>query len=269
MQLEFSYRRPPRLGRDGWWRARQFRLHGPADDHILTQVRRKGHFYELDLLEAIDQALPVASRCIIDVGANVGNHALYFAGVMQAQVIAVEPSAEALGFLRQNLDANQVSDQVQVHSIALSDRAGRAQLARGPDGNLGMSHLITGGADSPNSTVATTTLDALVDSAKPSIISAIKIDVEGHEAAVLSGAMQTLQTFRPLLVVEACDPPALKVLEDLLGPLGYRKRARYCATPTYLFSQQPLRVPGVVERSLHRCVRRLESLGNRQARFHD
>lgn len=257
MQTEFTYRRPPRWGRRSWWKPRQFQLQGPTGDHILEQVRHKSQFYELDLLEAIDQALPLNARCIVDVGANVGNHSLYFAAVMQAQVVAVEPGAEALAFLRTNLADNDVLDRVQVHPLALSSRVGTAHLARGPNGNLGMSRLVECASSGLATAVATTTLDALIDAADLRAISAIKIDVEGHEVEVLGGALDTLRRFQPLLIVEACDPPALQALESLLWPLGYRQRARYCATPTFLFSRDPLRRVSLLERLAHRGVRRL------------
>jgi hypothetical protein len=45
----------------------------------------------------------------------------------------------------------------------------------------------------------------------------VKVDVEGHEDAVLDGADRILQTWRPALVLEANDPGALTVRLERLG----------------------------------------------------
>jgi FkbM family methyltransferase len=52
----------------------------------------------------------------------------------------------------------------------------------------------------------------------------IKIDVEGHELAVLRGAERLLRTARPNLLIEAAEehrPGAFSSVRDFLTPLGY------------------------------------------------
>ncbi len=53
----------------------------------------------------------------------------------------------------------------------------------------------------------------------------IKIDVEGHELAVLRGAEGLLRACHPALLIEASDehrPGALESIRAFLEPLGYR-----------------------------------------------
>jgi hypothetical protein len=50
----------------------------------------------------------------------------------------------------------------------------------------------------------------------------IKIDVEGHELAVIDGAMETIRHNRPVLVIEASQA-TLGPLTNRLDPLGYRQ----------------------------------------------
>jgi hypothetical protein len=52
----------------------------------------------------------------------------------------------------------------------------------------------------------------------------IKVDVEGHELAVLLGARKILERDRPAILVEAEErhrPGAVQSIRDLLTPLGY------------------------------------------------
>ena len=60
-----------------------------------------------------------------------------------------------------------------------------------------------------------------IDSHEFDTVSLIKIDVEGHELAVLKGAMGTIRKHLPWLLVEVWDEQRAAVC-DLLKPLGYR-----------------------------------------------
>jgi FkbM family methyltransferase len=60
-----------------------------------------------------------------------------------------------------------------------------------------------------------------IDSHKFDTVSLIKIDVEGHELAVLKGAMDTIRKHLPWLLIEVWDEQRAAVC-DLLKPLGYR-----------------------------------------------
>src|SRR5688572_6650888 len=84
--VRFHYRPLPQPLRASRWfaRPRPYALAGPAQDHLIQRIDRFGSFYEADLLEALDTALGGAKGTIIDVGANLGNHSVYFAAVIGA-----------------------------------------------------------------------------------------------------------------------------------------------------------------------------------------
>ena len=67
-------------------------------------------------------------------------------------------------------------------------------------------------------------LDDLLDGERRSV-SFIKIDVEGHEVAVLEGARHTIATHKPNLLIEIegrfLDGPVQDVIDRVLA-LGYR-----------------------------------------------
>lgn len=120
----------------------------------------------------------------VDAGANVGLYALYaehYANMAgkQAQILAIEPSAETLKRLKTNLTANGSS--IQIVELALSDHAGTGQLT-GSNGNRGEIKLTgAGGAE----TVKLDTLLAICQAHGLSHINVLKADIEGAEEMVL------------------------------------------------------------------------------------
>lgn len=124
---------------------------------------------------------------MIDVGANIGSYTVLAARVVGASVIAIEPHPVTADRLEANVARNAVGDKVSVLRMALSDAPGVGNLTSDRDT---MNQLVA--ADSETSagvTVSLDTLDNVVGSLNPTML---KIDVEGHERAVFSGAAQTL-----------------------------------------------------------------------------
>jgi FkbM family methyltransferase len=92
---------------------------------------------------------------------------------------------------------------VFLHSVALSDTAGESTLwipggGTGTEGRASLESARTSGANWGHQTVETRRLDDfdLGD------VGFVKIDVEGHELAVLKGATELLSTQRPVVFVE-------------------------------------------------------------------
>jgi FkbM family methyltransferase len=141
-----------------------------------------------------------AADVFVDVGANVG----FFTCLARARgkaVIAVEPFPLNITSISRNLAANGWTD-VEVHRVALADRAGEGTLY----GRDTLASRVKGWAvadDSWRQPIALTTLDALLDARFAGSRLAIKIDVEGGEHDVLRGASQTLtRTPAPIWAVE-------------------------------------------------------------------
>lgn len=177
---------------------------GPRS-HILRQIICSGH-YERSSAEwfrlHIDPTLDV-----IDVGANVGFYTVMAARcVSTGRVWAVEPVDAALRRLTANINRNAVSRKVTVFAGVASSFTGKVTINVIPDleeySSLGrLSHPSVAGMHSEPSEVAAITIDDLVrmDGINPGIM---KIDVEGAEEAVLTGASQVLSTSRPIILME-------------------------------------------------------------------
>jgi FkbM family methyltransferase len=173
---------------------------------------------ELHLLEFLCQR----DRDAIDVGANDGSYVHYLRRHAR-RVIAFEPMPAFAGMLRRKFRRGVV-----VESVALSDAAGTVSL-RMPvvDGAVvsGCSTISSAAsAVYPAHRAIEVPMDRL-DNVYGGNVGFIKIDVEGHQQAVLDGAVATIRRCRPRLLVEVeerLSPGGLTLAKAFFKELGYR-----------------------------------------------
>lgn len=137
---------------------------------------------------------------VFDVGANMGLYGELAASVFAPSAVHLfEPTPAAAAVVRKIAKKNNL--RLTVHELALSDEVGSADLFVSPISDASNS-LVEGFREASVVTpVDTSTIDAIVDEigVAPDLI---KIDVETHERAVLDGAIDTIRTYRPTLIVE-------------------------------------------------------------------
>lgn len=181
-----------------------------------------GNCFEPGLLAGF-KAFIAPGDIVIDIGANVGAATIPAAHAVgeRGRVIAFEPGPFALR-LRQNLALNpQLEARVQVVDQGLSDAPG-FMLWTEDEANPGNASLgLTGTHQVP-----VTTLDRFLTTyvSTTTRISFLKIDVEGMEYQVLTGAMDTLRSHLPVIAYETWrlnSSEAFTQITDLLSPLGY------------------------------------------------
>ena len=210
----------------GFESPRPYEIHLPDGDYIAKRIQKLGMPYEYYAMRSIAD-LVRDGAAILDVGANVGNHSLYWSASGYS-VVAFEPNPEALRWLRINIDQNSVGDLIDLRPFGLGATRARAALQLSP-GNLGATS--TELSDS-----GTVEIWALDDLQLPDEIGAVKIDVEGGEAAVLLGARQTLLGHKPVIMIELWDKNSVSVAGGLLQPLGYRRLPfTIGGGPTYVY----------------------------------
>ena len=157
---------------------------------------------------------------LIDVGANVGLVTLLLADQVQ-HVLLFEPNPIAAKRAQENLALNGL--KFEVHEAALSDRTGIVEL-EDEGGVCTSNRTVTGFSTSlPTRHVACTTFDEfLTQHPLRYPISAVKIDVEGHENQVLAGMMGCLRHSRPRLVMfEYLQRTNLRETRRLFAMVGY------------------------------------------------
>ena len=153
-------------------------------------------------LQKLMHELTAPGDVVVDVGANVGLHTCSLARHVGARgrVLAIEALDELADRLEQNAALNGLAN-VSVVRIAASDRVGSASifLPAGAGSNRGMASFHADNGDGGRS-IATDTVDHLAADLRP--VRLIKIDVEGHEFAVLRGCQEILIQDRPYVLFE-------------------------------------------------------------------
>ncbi|MDB5433458.1 MAG: hypothetical protein JWP35_4574 [Caulobacter sp.] len=198
--------------------------------HLIKATTQQHH---LELKAPFTPYIP-ADAVVFDVGAHAGQFSKLFARMApQGQVYAFEPSAYARSILGPALAWNRMRN-VEVVPMGLSDAEGELVLhtpikKRGGMG-FGLAHL---GADdgrrpTMEQTVKLTTVDAFAKGHDLKRLDFIKCDVEGWEAHMLRGGLDTIARFKPVLFLEVVEASLAragstpKQIWDLLTPLGYR-----------------------------------------------
>ena len=154
----------------------------------------------------------------VDVGANVGGYAFWVLSRLGAsgRIVAVEPNPPLARQLRYNVRTNGAGDRVRVVEAAVGAERGAGRLAVGSR-NSGENRLVgareASVARRPDTVPVTVlTLADVVEQAGLDRIDCLKVDVEGHEAAVI----------QPYLTTEPRDVWPKYLIVELKRPSGGR-----------------------------------------------
>lgn len=191
-----------------------------------TEVERGGIRWHLDLREGIDLSIyllgsfePATVRAyrdivqsgdiVLDIGANVGAHTLPLAALVgkAGRVIAFEPTAFAARKLAANLALNpELAARIAVQQVMLvassADVLAPALFSSWPLADAGEVHQKHKGKLMDTAGARAETLDQMVSRLGLEKVDFVKLDVDGHELAVLRGGQETLMRFKPKIVME-------------------------------------------------------------------
>lgn len=176
----------------------------------------KGRFYEQPFLEYVREL--GLTGTYLDIGTNIGNHAMYFSMFCKAdKVIGFEPMAAWRERALRNLAANRCD--VEVKPFGLLDTP--AELAFNP---YGTEYILE-----------CTTLDL----AMPDVsgVSFVKMDIEGSEPKAMLGGREFFARNKPLIFAEVLND--MDEINDAAQAIGYRYTG--CRFPSsHLYEFKPL-----------------------------
>ena len=189
-------------------------------DLIQSIIVDTKNFFEHDILQELQPYIK-KNAVILDIGANIGNHSVYWAVRSNAKKIySFEPVEDFFKILKKNVEINQLKDKVKIFNIGLSNQKINGSISHYDPTNIGGTSI----KQDLNGNLMLDKLDNITF--KDNTIDFIKIDVEEHELEVLQGARETLLKYRPVVFVEIFSENKTKV-HEYLTKLGYRLEKRF------------------------------------------
>ena len=147
---------------------------------------------------------PEEGDVVVDIGANYGDSAIWWAKKFGAKVFAFEPLSEVFGELEKNIKLNAVD--VDAFNVALGEGDEIAGHSIGG--------MFTVGGDLKIKTEK-------LDNYSFEHVDLLKIDVEGFEYKVLKGSENTISTFRPKIIIETHTHALRELCHSYLSEHGY------------------------------------------------
>lgn len=167
-------------------------------------------FHEINQLTRIKKYID-PNKTILDIGANIGNHSIYFSKILNCKkIIAFEPQKELQYIFEKNIELNNINN-IELCKFALSNSSNKLKIKTFLSNNLGATHFEI--SDDGNYEAKALDDLNLLD------VQFVKMDVEEHEYEVLCGGKQFFTQQRPVLYIEILKNSlkknqTLKLLDD-------------------------------------------------------
>lgn len=168
-----------------------------------------GRFEDIPMLRAMQRINKKGA--IVDIGAEWGNHTVYFGKVMEKKVFAFEPQKVRFETLKKNAINNEID--AKIYNYALSDYAGFAHKSSGEIQYVKKTSDVL--------TIKTNILSNFIF--EP--VSIIRLNVSNHWKQILSGSKRILKESQPDLFIKT-DKRGITEVLDLLNN-GYKLKYEY------------------------------------------
>jgi FkbM family methyltransferase len=190
-------------------------LYLPKDQYVGQALDLCGEFSEAEV--AFFRSVIQPNWTVLDIGANHGTHTVALAR-MAKKVGAFEPQRIIHQILTANVALNAL-ENVYIYHTALGAKSGSIKVPY-----VNYSHVNNFGAISlePDTTAPGELVPLItIDSLQLKDCHFMKVDAEGMESEVLTGAHETISQFKPLLYVENDRFEKSEALIEHLFKLGY------------------------------------------------
>lgn len=157
--------------------------------------------------------LPVKGKIVIDIGANIGDTALYFVSRGAKKVIGIEPSKQNFDSAKKNIALNNLSDKIELVLGGCSSKKGTVKIDPNASGTLVSLNEENEGKES----IQLITLMEILENENKDSDYILKIDCEGCEYdIILSTPEEIIKRFSHIQI------------EYHFGYLNMKKRLESC-----------------------------------------
>ena len=206
------------------------RLAVVPSEHVGLAITAGGLYEpdEIELVRRIAAAAELGGTAMLDIGANIGNHACALAGSF-ARVLAFEPNPPVAALLKANILINGLRT-IEVHEVGLADRDAELSFGIAEAGNDG-SGSFAAPCGSAAKTLPVRRGDAYLSAHAQELgrnglrIGFVKCDVQGFERDVFAGLASTLAEHHPIVMFESEARGDGHQAWSVLEAAGYRHLA--------------------------------------------
>jgi len=195
------------------------------------------------------------AECLWDIGANIGVYSLYAALAPGVRVLAFEPASINYSVLCRNVELNRMDDRVQAYCMAFGEKSMVDSLnmlstkIASSMHSFGVAEDYRGASFTPafRQGVVGFAVDDFMEHFNPAFPNHLKIDVDGIEDRIVTGARRTLADLRlksasvelvddradqVRTVLHEMDRAGMSLLHKKHGPMA---KGPYATTFNYLF----------------------------------
>ncbi len=173
--------------------------------------------YDFNNMSFLQLLLRHVGGTFVDVGANIGSYTLVASEVPGARVISIEPHPTAFTLLTENVKRNERLN-VTCLNVALSDRDGWLTITN--EAELAINRVIHSDTGRNCLSIKSRKLKSICDE-QGIVPNFVKIDVEGHELAVLEGFDNLSSAAMAIWIERGEDEAIVRWMRrfEYLGPL--------------------------------------------------
>ncbi len=197
-------------------------LQGRRDQVAVEALKKGWTSYEAPLPQLIATWSSNLPLVFADIGANSGYYSLLSAACGAKNIIAFEPADDIADLLGMNIKRSNLDQKIHLKRLAISSNSGISKIYY-PEASHGL--IETSASLNPTfrsvhdktAQVQVETLDnALIGIIKNDEKLLLKIDVEGHDLAVLEGAARIIAEQRPAIIIELLPGVDLSTFNSFL-----------------------------------------------------
>lgn len=167
---------------------------GTVDEEIILHG-----VYEPFFLSVIKKHLSPGDT-FVDIGANIGQHSLFASQVIgtSGQVISFEPIPRIYEQFKKSVDINNF-ENIDVYNLGCGSKEEELEIFSA-EGNIGASSIVDSSRNTSKEKIKLAAADSILT--KYGKVSFIKIDVEGYEYFALQGLENTIEKYKPKMLIE-------------------------------------------------------------------